>query len=139
MLRSLRPKSIRIRTKVSFKYRLKDYLEGTLDHSVPDARNLERSCFAVTLWNFYRTRRSGLVRPCKKLFSNLAKKLIDSHNFDGLKSLTINTWSPIVPFCNSIGFLQGFHPCDVHKDSPKTMSLIRLRLQIYLLLQFLQI
>src|SRR5215470_8492820 len=138
MWRALRSKSVGVRTEVSLENSFEDQLQRPLHHAIADAGNLKRPDFAVPFRNIYPAVWLGFVLACYQFFPHGCEKLGETRLFDVLKRLAINAWdSPIPPGC-TVGFFKGLRLCDVHKEPPETMRLVRLRLSINPSPQFLQ-
>ena len=130
--------SIRIMTKVGLEDGFEDQLDSALHHAVADAGNLKRPDLAVFLGNIHPAVLLGGIRASDQLLPDILEKSFSARGFDGLKCDAVDPRCAAVPHGQPVGLMKRFHLRDMHKDSPKPMRLVGLRLTVYPPPQILQ-
>ena len=105
--------------KISFKDRLQDELHSSLDNSILNGGNSEPAGLAIPFGYLYPPVLARLVVPCKKFLSNFSEKLLYASDFDGLKTLSIDTRRSVVGFCFLIRRSEGLYFTDMNIETPK--------------------
>ena len=116
--------------------RLHDLLQCPLHHAIADTRYLQRSNFAVVLWNVDPTVRLRSYPPEGRRSLSSAKNRQPA-DLNSLKRLAINPRGTAVSLGNAIRLLQGVDFRHMAENPPEAVRRIRLRLLVYAPSQFL--
>src|ERR1035437_8397228 len=130
--------SIRPRLEISFKDRLQDELEGSLDHAVADTRNRKNADFSPVLRNFLIPRPHGPIRLGDQFVPDLPQKTLLSSFLDGLERDLANARCPVILFRHPVGFAKRLHLADMNVKPPETPGRFSLRLDVFAPSQVLQ-
>src|SRR3977135_3574184 len=94
----LRPVAVRPGLKIGLEDWLQDGVRRTLDHSVADRWNRERTTFPTLFRYLHPPRPLGPIAPLHQFLSELVEKSLDTLYFDGLEGHPVGTRSAVILF-----------------------------------------
>src|SRR5450432_1739466 len=110
-----RPVSIRPRFEISFKDRLQNELERTLDHTITNLRYRKNAYLTSTvLRNLLLSHSHGLIRFVDQFILYLFQKTLPSAFFDGPKRNSVDSRSPVITLRHQVGLFECFHFADMN-------------------------